>query len=342
MLTVYSPDHVLHNPKSELNGGELVRPFERPERVQYVLDKIDQVGLGKIIPPEEFGIEFIHRIHDVEYIEFLQTCWAEWKAAGHRGEAIPSSLPVRGMSQRRPNSIDGRMGFYAMAMETTIVEGSWAAAEASANVALTAQAQLSQGAGSVFALCRPPGHHAASNLYGGYCFVNNAAVSTQAMLDQGATRIAILDVDFHHGNGTQAIFYDRSDVLFLSLHGHPEDTFPHFLGYKDETGVSTGEGYNHNFPLRPNTTYETWSEALLEACGIIGEYAPDALVVSLGVDTYEGDPISFFKLKKDDFKRYGAVIARLGLPTMFAMEGGYAMEEIGANTVNVLTGFEDS
>ncbi len=340
MLTVYSPDHILRDAKTELYGGELVRPFECPQRVQYVLDRIHSVGLGRVIPPENFGIKPIHRIHDAEFIEFLQTCWAQWKAEGFNGEAIPTCVPARGMQQRLPKHIDGKLGYYAMAMETSFSEGTWGAAQTSVNVALTAQAQLSQGMDSVFALCRPPGHHAASDLYGGYCFINNAAVSAQAMLDQGAERVAILDLDFHHGNGTQSIFFDRADVLFASLHGHPEDAFPHFLGYPDETGESDGEGYNHNYPLRPNTPYEVWREALQDACKKIKEYAPDALVISLGVDTFEGDPISFFKLKSDDFTHYGAIIAGLGLPTLFVMEGGYAVEEIGINTVNVLIGFE--
>ncbi len=340
MLTVYSPDHILRNAKTELYGGELVRPFECPERMTYVLDRINEVGLGEIISPTDHDIESIYRIHDRDFIEFLQNCWAEWTAAGFAGEAIATCTPARGMQQRRPNHIDGKLGYYAMAMETSISEGTWEAARASANVALTAQAQLSKGKDAAFALCRPPGHHAAGDLFGGYCFINNAAISAQAFLDQGAKRVAILDVDFHHGNGTQSIFYDRDDVLFTSLHGHPEDAFPHFLGYADETGGDKGESFNNNYPLRPNTPYDVWGEALEDGCKKINDYAPDALVVSLGVDTFEGDPISFFKLKSDDFKRYGAIIANLNLPTLFVMEGGYAVEEIGINTVNVLTGFE--
>ncbi len=340
MLTVYSPDHILRNAKTELYGGELVAPFECPQRAQYILDHINQAGLGKVIAPEDFSIEPVHRIHDARFIEFMQTAWAQWKAEGFKGEAIPTCTPARGMRQRLPKHIDGKLGYYAMAMETSISAGTWAAARASVNVALTAQAQLNRGKDAVFALCRPPGHHAARDLYGGYCFINNAAVSAQACIDQGAARVAILDVDFHHGNGTQSIFYHRDDVLFTSIHGHPEDAFPHFLGYADETGGENGDGFNHNYPLRPGTPYDLWSEALRDGCNRIRAFAPDALVVSLGVDTFESDPISFFKLKSDDFKRYGAVIAELNLPTLFVMEGGYAVEEIGMNTANVLTGFE--
>lgn len=341
MQTVYSQDHELRNAKTELFGGELVRPFECPERVQYVLERINEVRLGDVIPPEDFSIEPIYRIHDPAFVEFLQGCWAEWQAKGFKGEAIPTVVPTRGMQQRIPNHIEGKMGYYAMAIETSISEGTWPAARASANVALTAQSRVNQGTDSAFALCRPPGHHAAGDLYGGYCFINNAAVCAQAFLDQGAKRVAILDVDFHHGNGTQSIFYDRSDVMFLSIHGDPKEAFPHFLGYNDELGAGNGEGFNHNYPLGPNTTYDVWKTALQHACNQIKKYSPDAIVISLGVDTFEKDPISFFKLTSEDFKRYGEIIAKLNLPTLFVMEGGYAVAEIGINTVNVLSGFEN-
>ncbi len=340
MLTVYSEDHSLRNAKTELYGGELVPPFECPERMQYVLDRIGEVQLGEIIRPEDFSMDPVVRVHDSEFMDFLHSCWAEWKAEGFQGEAIPTVFPARGMQQRIPEHIEGRLGYYAMAVETSISEGTWHAARASVNVALTAQARVESSGSAAFALCRPPGHHASRDQYGGYCFINNAAVSAQAFLDSGADRVAILDVDFHHGNGTQSIFYARNDVLFTSIHGDPRAAFPHFLGYADETGVGVGEGYNHNYPLGPGTAYAAWCEALQDACRKIAEFTPDALVVSLGVDTFENDPISFFRLSSDDFKRYGSVIAQLNLPTLFVMEGGYAVEEIGINTVNVLTGFE--
>ena len=159
------------------------------------------------------------------------------------------------MQQRVPSHIEGKMGYYCLAMETSISNGTWEAARASVNVALTAQKLMAEGEKSAFALCRPPGHHAAADMYGGYCFINNAAVCAQAFRDQGAERVAILDVDFHHGNGTQDIFYNRSDVMFCSLHGDPREAFPHFLGYADETGIGEGEGYNHNYPMGPGTPY---------------------------------------------------------------------------------------
>jgi acetoin utilization deacetylase AcuC-like enzyme len=177
---------------------------------------------------------------------------------------------------------------------------------------------------------------------GGYCYLNNAAIAAQAFLDQGHTKVAILDVDYHHGNGTQSIFYDRSDVFFASIHGHPEAEFPFFLGYADELGEGAGVGFNINYPLAAGSDWETWSVALDQACQRIEAYAPDVLVISLGVDTFKDDPISQFKLDSPDYLRMGQRIARLGKPTLFVMEGGYAVEEIGINAVNVLEGFESA
>ncbi|MFT5504655.1 MAG: acetoin utilization deacetylase AcuC-like enzyme [Gammaproteobacteria bacterium] len=340
MLTVYSEQHILRNAKTELYGGELVPPFECPVRAEHVLNRVKEVSLGNIIAPTNFDIDRITRIHDSGFLQFLETCWEDWVKAGYKGEAMPTCWPARGMQQRIPDHIDGKIGYYALAAETSISEGTWQASRASADVALTAQAAMQNGAREAFALCRPPGHHAASDMYGGYCFINNAAVAAQAFLDQGAERVAILDVDFHHGNGTQSIFYNRSDVMFLSLHGDPKDAFPHFLGYADETGSGSGEGFNHNYPMGPGTNFVTWGSALEDACQKVKNYGPDAVIISLGVDTFEHDPISFFKLSSEDFIRYGETIGGMNLPTLFIMEGGYAVDEIGLNAVNVLQGYE--
>ncbi|MEM7292204.1 MAG: histone deacetylase family protein [Pseudomonadota bacterium] len=341
MQSVYTDKHKLRDAKTELYGGTLVPPFECPVRAEYVLARLKEVELGAVHEPDEFGLERILRVHDSAFIDFLQNCWEQWAAEGMQGEAIPTVWPGRSMPQSRvPDHIEGKMGYYCLANETSISDGTWEAAKASANVALTAQAKIAGGESSAFALCRPPGHHAATDAYGGYCFINNAAVCAQTFIDQGAQRVAILDVDFHHGNGTQEIFYQREDVMFCSLHGDPRDAFPHFLGYADESGAGAGEGFNHNYPMGPGTPYSKWSKSLDDALAKIAQYAPDVLIISLGVDTFENDPISFFKLKSDDFSDYGARIAKLGLPTLFIMEGGYAVEEIGINAVNVLTGFE--
>jgi len=339
MRTFASQDHSLHFPNGELYGGELVRPFECPERWDYVVQALALNGFSDPEPPAELNMATIARVHGSDYLRFLENAWSEWESAGYRGEALPSVVPARRMQQREPEHIDGKLGYFAMAIETAITSGTWKAATSSAAVAQTAAAALSGADSSSFALCRPPGHHAGIDLYGGYCFLNNAAIATQTLLNKGAARVALLDVDFHHGNGTQDIFYARDDVLFLSVHGDPVHAFPHFLGYAEEIGEGTGKGYNINYPLSPGTSYKVWGQALADALNKIRSYAPDAMVVSLGVDTFEKDPISFFKLKSEDFTHYGALLSTLKLPTVFVMEGGYAVEEIGINTTNVLTGF---
>ena len=339
MITVYSEKHFLRNARTELYGGELVPPHECAQRAEFVLERVKATGLGDIIAPSQFGLEPILRVHDADFVDFLRSAWNDWVAAGNLGEAIPDCWPARRMAVRRPDSISGKLGYYAMAAETSISAGAWEAACASADVALTAAARLVKGERSAFALCRPPGHHAARDLYGGYCFLNNAAIAAQYLRDHGSARVAILDVDFHHGNGTQDIFYERSDVLYCSLHGNPLEAFPYFAGYADEVGSGEGTGYNLNLPLPRGTDFGVWRTALDTELARILQFSPGALVVSLGVDTFENDPISFFKLKADDFTRYGRLIGALGLPTLFVLEGGYAVAEIGVNAVNVLQGF---
>ena len=340
MKTVYSPLHHRRTAVSELDGGVLIPPHENPNRAETILARVKEQQLGQVLPPESHGLAPIRRIHSDRYIEFLEHCWRDWQAEGKPGEAIPAVWSGRGMRERLPKDIDGRLGFYSFAAETSITDGTWEAARAAVDVALTAQALVAGGERAAFALCRPPGHHAAEELFGGYCFFNNAGIAAQAFLDQGAKRVAILDVDFHHGNGTQSIFYQRSDVLTLSLHGDPDLVFPHFLGFEDETGEGDGEGYNLNITYPPNTPFEVWREGLETACQRIIDYAPDALIIALGVDTFEEDPISFFKLKSSDYLTLGQRLAELGLPTLFTMEGGYDVDAIGVNVVNVLKGFE--
>lgn len=297
MQVVYSEQHRAHFAQAEIFGGEFVTPFERPSRMEYILRELRKRGMDKLLPPSKLDMKAVRRVHDAGFIRFLETAWGEWTAAGFRGEIIPTSIPNRGLRQRVPKAIDGKAGYYIHSMETCITAGTWEAATASAAVALTAQKIVAGGAGSAFALCRPPGHHAHDDLYGGYCFLNNAAIAAQAFRDQGAAKVAILDVDFHHGNGTQDIFYDRDDVLFCSLHGEPETAYPYFLGYKEERGTGKGEGFNLNYPMPAGTDFATWSKALAAACREIRRFGAEVVVVSLGVDTFEKDPISYFKLK---------------------------------------------
>ncbi len=341
MKTVYSDDHRLQDGKSELIDGKLMPCFEMPRRAEIVLARVEASGLGPVVAPERFGPAPLARVHSAPFLRFLEGAWDAWVAEHGAYDALPLTWPTRGMHPREPEAIDGKLSYFSLDAGTPITAGTWAAASAAADVALAGQKLVAGGERAVFSLCRPPGHHANADTYGGYCFLNNAAIAAQAFRDGGAARVAVLDIDYHHGNGTQAIFYDRADVLFVSLHGHPAQEFPYFSGYAEETGAGAGEGFNLNYPLRWGTGFDLWNYALEQACGRIGAYAPDALVVSLGLDTFEDDPISKFRLKSGDYPKVGAAIAGLGLPTLFVMEGGYAVEALGINTVNVLAGFED-
>ncbi len=342
MKVVRSNAHVSHFPKGELHDGELVRPFECPERVDYINDALDAAGLVDEVQVDAVDDAILSQVHDPDYLEFLRTAWTEWSSLGNTSDMIPTCLPVRRMSQRVPEHIDGKLGYYSFAAETAITSGMWQAAHGAASLASTAQHCVSAGATAAFALCRPPGHHAAADYFGGYCFINNAAVAAQGFRNEGAERVAVLDVDFHHGNGTQDIFYERNDVLFASIHGDPMSSFPYYLGHADETGSGVGEGYNLNYPLPAGTPFDRWVEALDDALAKIATFGAEALVVSLGVDTFEADPISSFTLTSDDFATYGRRLGAAGLPTVYVMEGGYAVEEIGTNTANVLTGHCES
>jgi acetoin utilization deacetylase AcuC-like enzyme len=344
MLAIYSPDHQYQNPQFELIDGKLSLPFEKPQRVEKILTQIRQINLGQILPAQDFDLSPILRVHDESFVHFLQTAWEEWALARPKlNEAIPYTWMGRGRyGDRIPQTIDGKLGYYAYDAGTPITSGTWQAAISSANVALTAQDLIFKGEKAAFALCRPPGHHASRDCYGGYCFFNNAAIAAQAFRDAGASIVAILDVDYHHGNGTQAIFYERRDVLFVSLHADPAYEYPYFFGYDDESGIGEGEGYNRNYPLSLGTNWATYRESLDDAINSIARYNPDILVVSLGVDTFREDPICQFQFNREDYLRLGEAIATVKKPTLFVMEGGYAIDELGFNVVNVLQGFENA
>ena len=343
MDIIYTDKHRQRGTKTELCGGELVAPFECPRRLDIILNRCQERNFGSFISPSEYDATLPECVHSKAFVRFIADCWRDWQAAGYTGEAIATCWPSRALPRQIvPEEIDGQIGYYAMAAETAISGGTYEAALASAAVAATGAERLRAGQSAVFSLCRPPGHHAASDMFGGYCFFNNVAIAVQQLLAGGAARVAILDTDFHHGNGTQEIFYRRDDVLFISLHGDPVHAFPYFLGHADEHGAADGEGYTVNYPMPPATPFSQWEQSLKQAMEKIAAYAPDYLLVSLGVDTYKDDPISFFKLESDDFTTYGAALRTLQLPTLFVMEGGYAVEEIGINTVNVLEGFSGS
>jgi acetoin utilization deacetylase AcuC-like enzyme len=343
MKTFYSPAHLEHAPPEEFEGGRLNPAVEVPARAEKVRAEVERRKLGPILAPEDFGMEPIARVHDAGLVRFLGEASELWRK--HHGEdappAIPSAWPARGLRSRPEGDIESRLGTYAFDTATPIVKGTWRAALSAVNTALSAAQAIRNGERAAFALARPPGHHASADVFGGYCYLNNAAIAAQWFIDQGL-KPAILDVDYHHGNGTQSIFYRRSDVLFCSLHGDPSFAYPHFLGFADETGEGKGEGVNLNLPMPMYTDWSGYSASLATALKRIKAFGPDVLLVSLGLDTFENDPISKFKLTREDYLRMGAMIAGARLPTLFLFEGGYNLDALAEITVNVLEGFESA
>jgi acetoin utilization deacetylase AcuC-like enzyme len=343
MISFFTDAHALHAPEFEFYRGQRVPCFEKPERAAFVHEQLCARGHA-LRAPDVDSMNVLRQIHTPRYLDFLQSAWAKWLAldpANASQQPFPSVWPVRTLrSDVPPDNFIAQLGLYSMDNGTPLAAGTWQAVKAAADAAASAAQVIGQGARAAFCATRPPGHHAGADFMGGYCFLNNAAVAAQALLNQGMQRVAILDVDYHHGNGTQSIFYERADVLFVSLHGDPRTEFPFYLGHADETGAGAGQGFNLNLPLPAGCSAQKWFEALEMACARVAAHDAQALVISLGLDTFEGDPISKFALKPDDFTRLGARLAKLGLPTVFILEGGYATKELGLNAVNVLEGFE--
>ena len=338
MKIFHTPKHVLHHPKAELHRGEMVPPHEAPHRMELLTAGLKRAGFHQFLDPTHHDLSAITAVHRPDYVHFLKTAWARWQDAGYGGDVLPMSYPANPRRSKPPLDIDGAAGYFCSSSDTVITETSWEALESIAACAVSAAVETA-GGGSSFAFVRPPGHHAGPAYMSGYCLLNTTAIAAQKLLSDGARRVAVLDVDFHHGNGTQDIFYARDDVYFASIHGHPDHHFPYFWGHQDEVGIREGMGFTSNFPLERGIAYDVWSGALDVAISRILEFGAQALVVSLGVDTYEKDPISSFKLTTSDYARMGERIAAMGLPTCFIMEGGYGVPEIGDNTANVLTGF---
>ncbi|OGB30479.1 MAG: acetylpolyamine aminohydrolase [Burkholderiales bacterium RIFCSPLOWO2_12_FULL_61_40] len=343
MITFYNHLHAQHQGKLEMFRGELVPCFEVPARADHVLAELQRRGLGPVQHPHAFDDSALATIHSPRYLQFLEAAWSDWVAldpANAARDALPSVWPVRTFrSDIVPDNFAARMGLFSYDTGTPLTAGTWVAARAGAHCALSAAQQVLQGDRAAFALSRPPGHHAGADFFGGYCFLNNAALAAQHLRDAGMRKVAVLDVDYHHGNGTQAIFYDRADVFFASLHGDPRTEYPFYLGHADETGTGAGLGCNLNIPLPRGTGFAAWMDALEHSLRSIAAFGAEALVVSLGMDTFAGDPISGFTLQSDDYLRVGERLAAAGLPTVLVFEGGYAVAEVGVNAVNVLEGF---
>lgn len=345
MLIFHNPSHHKHAGRHEMYRGRLVPCHESPARLNYVLDELHRRRVGDLLEPPAPDLARIQRVHSPRYVAFLQSAWDEWIAldpANAEFDVLPSVWPVRGLRHDiAPTNFAARVGLFSFDAGSPLTAGTWEAASVGAACAIEAARAIVpyHAPRGAMALTRPPGHHAGADFFGGYCFLNNAAIAAQTLRDAGVERVAILDIDYHHGNGTQSIFYERADVFTVSIHGDPTTEYPFFLGYADEQGQGAGEGYNLNLPLAKGADFAIWSAALGHALDAIASFRADALVVALGVDTFEGDPISGFKLQSPDYWRVGQTLARASLPAVFVMEGGYATEQIGVNVVNVLEGF---
>ena len=352
MKTFHNPLHALHRGQQEMFRGQMVPCHEVPARLDFVLAELQRRPLGELLTPPEMGAELdaaIARVHSPRYTDFLAGAWAEWVAmdpANAGRDALPSVWPLPNRHGFRhdvlPTNFAARLGLFSFDSGSPLMAGTWAAARAGAACALAATQTVLGGERSAFALTRPPGHHAGPDFFGGYCFLNNAAIAAQALRDGGHERVAVLDVDYHHGNGTQTIFYERADVFTVSIHGDPATEYPFFLGHADERGAGPGMGFNLNLPLPRGTGVARWRAALDEALAAVQGYGASALVVPMGLDTFEGDPISGFTLQSGDYGAVGEALASAGLPTVFTFEGGYAVDAVGTNAVNLLQGFKNA
>ena len=334
MIGVFSPRELEHVPARELHNGGWTDHAETPARAAAIV-----AALPPLRPAVDHGRVPLLAVHTAEYLDFLEAAYHAWRDAGRDGDAIPYVWPVVGRRPLRLDRIDASLGRFSFDAATPIAAGTWDAAYWGAQTALTALDLVLGGEPAAFALCRPPGHHAGSDYYGGYCYLNNAAVAARAAQTAGRTRVAILDVDYHHGNGTQDVFYADPGVFYASLHADPATDYPFYWGHADETGEGAGAGTTLNLPLPRGTALASYLDALDTALAAVRRFAPDVLIVSFGADTFAGDPIAGFALATADYPRIAARIAALALPVLVVMEGGYATAELGANVAAFLGGF---
>jgi acetoin utilization deacetylase AcuC-like enzyme len=323
----------LHAPRFEFFNGGLHPAAEHPGRVDAIL-----AAIGTTEAPRDHGDTPLLRVHPQHYLDFLKSAHADWRAAGREGDAIPYTFPLVQRRRLDLSRIDGRLGYYNYDTSTPIAEGTWTAAYWGAQTALCALEAVLGGERTAFALCRPPGHHCGADYAGGYCFLSNAAIAAEAATAAGR-RVAILDIDYHHGNGTQDIFYARGDVFFASIHADPSTDYPFFWGHADERGEGEGEGTTLNLPLPRGTRLPAFTAALDRALEAISSFGANLLIVSYGADTYAGDPISYFEIETQDYRAIARQISALGLPTLIVMEGGYAVDALGRNVASLLEGF---
>jgi acetoin utilization deacetylase AcuC-like enzyme len=334
MKIVYSPIHLQHDPPYEFARDGMYPYSECPTRIESIRQNLQQSGYTDFISPNTYPPACLQTVHDADYLHFLQHIYPAWRAADRPTTGVfPETFALRDLNTR-PDLLLKQPGYYCFDAQTPIVAGTYQAALAAAHSALSGADLLLAGAPAAYVLCRPPGHHAGRALYGGYSYLNNAALAAAHLLDHG--RVAVLDIDYHHGNGTQDIFYPSDQVLFISLHADPNRAYPFFCGYPAEAGAGAGTGYTHNFPLEAGTNDTEYLEVLARALDLIDQFAPTHLVLSVGLDIYRNDPLGDLDLTQDAFTHIAARIAALALPTLLIQEGGYNIDKAGTLVANLL------
>lgn len=339
MKIVYSDKHAQHDPQTFVVRGTKQRSSEQPERATRLLSAATAAG-HQVMAPASYGQGPAETVHTADYLDFLQIASREWaKLPGASAEVIPNVHPSR-YPATYPMSLAGRAGWHQTDLACPIGPHTWEAALAATESAVTAADAVLAGAREVYALCRPPGHHAYADMAGGFCFLNNTAIAAQRLRTKHQ-RVAIFDVDVHHGNGTQGIFFERDDVLTVSIHADPNFYYPYFWGHGQEAGAGKGKGFNLNLPLPLGSPDTPWLEAADKALARIREFQPTALVVALGLDASESDPLQGLKVTGAGFRAMARKIASLELPTVLVQEGGYLSDDLGRNLVQFLSGFEE-
>lgn len=343
MLVVYAEEQARHHPRFFIARGQIRPCPEVPRRAEMLLAAV-RAGGHEVVAPAAYGLQPCAAVHTARYLRFLETAHARWTALPDEQpspEIVPNVHPGPNMD-RYPAHVVGQAGWHQADTACPIGARTFEAACAAANAAVDAAERVLAGQErGVYALCRPPGHHAYADRAGGFCFLNNSAVAAQRLVERsGGERVAVLDVDVHHGNGTQGIFYGRGDVLTVSIHADPAAFYPFFCGYADERGEGAGAGANLNLPLAQGTGDAGYLEALDRALEAVRAFRPAALVVALGLDAYGGDPLAFLDVTTPGFAEIGRRIAGLGPPTVLVQEGGYVCDALGDNLASFLGGFE--
>jgi len=340
MHIIYTDKHKLHNSDQVILEGNPFVTDELPQRVDALLQAFSVAKFTTITPPSDHGLDPILAVHDPDYVTFLRTVYEQNKSYYKVEEPVFTWAFATRYAGRKPKNFLGQLGYYAFGWGTPILEGTWEAAYWSVQSALTAVDLVIAGEPSAYALCRPPGHHAAIDLFGGFCYLNNAAAAARYIQKQRmAAQVAILDIDFHHGNGTQSIFYTDPSVLYCSIHADPEIEYPFYWGFADEHGEGPGEGFNHNWPLPLGTDDRLYLDTLDQVLSTIDTFSPDVLVLSAGFDIVEEDSVGGFNITRQGLGQISSRIAQLDLPTAIIQEGGYNLERLGQDAVTFLNHF---